>query len=311
MMAQRCLGGGVRAFALWCAAALIAGTVVVLAASTTITSSSTFAVAYAYSARVHGISFTSFDILGASSRGDSWSVGVPQTPIGDILVIPSDGVNAPYAATIAASSGRPSVMTTTHSQPFRRIPLTVRYESTLDPTAVTDWIDKSILVANGLFASQRMGIYLEKVAVDTYTMTGDTVLGCDYLNARSDTAAAHMIVYVGPLTSEMLKIGTTCTGVKKIALALDAQYDVLAHEVAHNLRLDHPPDILPSGCVATNIMVSTAASRTDATEGQIVRAHTHSESFLRVTGLAPSFASEWASMTIASIYKSVWPPTVP
>jgi hypothetical protein len=271
-------------------------------APATITANAAFGAAYKGESSSAYTEVVGTEVKGGPSKG-TWTATVQKCSLGVAVVIPKAGNTAPVILSGLAEGAAVNVTLSSAVYALRQIPLVFHVESTLGIDTVTPWITRAVTVTNALYAAERMGAYVTATIGSAFTLGPADTLDCDYLDGVTVPSDGSIHVYVGSLTAQMLMVGFTCTGVSKLAIAAGTQYDVLAHEVGHDLRLDHPTSPMPSGCIATNLMMPSATSRTDITEGQVIRAHTWSDSFLIPSAALPD-VTEWLN-----VYESFWTPT--
>jgi hypothetical protein len=222
---------------------------------------------------------------------------------GPAIVIAANAATAPITIPSLVEGRALTIALNPASVPQREIRLAFHVESSMLIDTVRPWIDRSLLISNALFRAQRMGIFIAASTVDRFTLPVGAKLDCAFLDGLGEPTDGMMHVYVGPLTREMMMVGATCTGVRKILITASCQPDVLAHEVGHNLTLMHPTSPYPNGCIESNLMAPTAPARTDVTEGQTARAHTVTSSFIG-SATAASTAAD-----LVPVYESFWPAT--
>ena len=128
------------------------------------------------------------------------------------------------------------------------------------------------------------------------------------IGARSGRINAYLVNLVDGSTSR----GNACAlGGGFVAIAAGAGADLLAHEIGHDLTLEHVDD-LAAGFSETNVMHSASSVREFFTEGQTFRAHTRPASALNALYGArsgqPTRSCDRDTLTLQcpAIHKRIW-----
>ena len=132
------------------------------------------------------------------------------------------------------------------------------------------------------------------------------------LQAAIGARAGRINVYLVGLVDGSTSRGTVCTiGGSFVAIAAGAGAELLAHELGHNLALEHVDD-LAAAFDPSNVMHSASNVREFLSEGQVFRAHLRSNSALNaVYGLRPGLPTrdcdrDTPTLTCPAIAKRLW-----
>jgi hypothetical protein len=226
---------------------------------------------------------------GFTMATDSMNVG-PRDGTGEVIAFGADRPVAVQAASFSTSLADQTV--TVPFAPLIDMPVTIWVLAapfaTQQQAALTLW-----QTAQGLFAAERLGVRLDALEIVDATgnpnATSWSAFACGANNAnvaalqaaigaRADRINVYLVNLVDGSTSR----GNACiVGGGFVAIAAGAGSDLLAHELGHDLALEHIDD-RTADFDATNIMHSASNVRQFLTEGQLFRAHVRQNSALNL-----------------------------
>ena len=234
-----------------------------------------------------GASTPAANYVGFTTATDSVNVG-PRSGIGEVIAF---GVERP--PTIRASSWATAVadqLVTVPLLPPLEIPVTIWVVAgpfaTTQQTALTLW-----QTAQVLFTDERLGVRMSALEVVDATANPNAgawlafACGTDNANVAAlqsaiGARAGRINVYLVALVDGSTSRGNVCTvGGGFAAIAAGAGAELLAHELGHDLALEHVDDLVAQFNTA-NVMHSASNVRQYLTEGQTFRAHVRSNSAL-------------------------------
>ncbi|MFO1316544.1 MAG: hypothetical protein U1F58_13150 [Burkholderiales bacterium] len=224
---------------------------------------------------------------GYTMQGDSVDVGT-RSGSGEVVAF---GIDRPPTVRPAAwATTLADQVVTVPFTPLLEIPVTIWVVAgpfaTTQQTALTFW-----QTAQLYFTNERLGVRMSALEIVDATANpgaaawtaftcGDANANAAALQGAIGNRAGRINVYVVGLVDGSTSRGNVCTvGGGFAAIAAGAGAELLAHELMHDLALEHVDDLV-ADFDATNIMHSASNVRRYLTEGQTFRAHLRSTSAL-------------------------------
>jgi hypothetical protein len=242
-----------------------------------------------------GASTAAANYQGFAMASDSINIG-PRSGNGEVIAF---GIDRPVA--VQAATWSTAVADQVVTVPFANlleIPVTIWVVAgpfpTTQQTALTLWQTAQIL-----FTNERLGVRM--TALEIVNATTDpaaaswSAFTCGTANANVASIQAaigarpgRINVYLVGLVDGSTSRGNACSiGGGFVAIAAGSGAELLAHELGHDLGLEHIDD-LTADFNPTNIMHSASNLRQFLTEGQTFRAHLRSNSAInQVYALRP------------------------
>ena len=256
---------------------------------------------------------------GFTMATDSMDVGPREGP-GEVIAF---GADRPVA--VQAASFSTALADQTVPVPFAPpidVPITIWVlaapYATHQNTALILW-----QTAHALFANERVGIRMDAVEIVDATQNPNAAAwsafacGANFANVAAMQAAIgarpdRINVYLVNLVDGSTARGNACiVGGGFVAIAAGAGSELLAHELGHDLALEHIDDRV-ADFDPTNIMHSASNTREYLTEGQLFRAHLRQNSALNlVYGARPGLPirncdRDTLTLDCPSIAKRLW-----
>ena len=266
-----------------------------------------------------GASTPAANYQGFTTTTDSVNIG-PRSGSGEVIAF---GIERPPTI-------RPSVWATAVADQLVTVPLLPRLGipvtiwvvagpfATTQQTALTLWQTAQIQ-----FTSERLGVRMSELEVVDATANPNAgawtsfTCGTDNANVAAlqgaiGARAGRINVYLVALVDGSTSRGNVCTvGGGFAAIAAGAGAELLAHELGHDLALEHVDDLVAQ-FNAANIMHSASNIRQYLTEGQTFRAHMRSNSALNsVYGLRSGLPvrdcdRDTPSLACPAIHRRLW-----
>jgi hypothetical protein len=206
---------------------------------------------------------------------------------------------------VAFGAGRPvAVHSTAFSTALADQTVTVPFAPAID-MPVTIWVVAAPFAARqqaaitwwqtaqALFAAERLGVRMDALEIVDATgnanapawssfACGPNNANVDAIRAAIGTRGDRINVYLVNLVDGSTSRGNACiVGGSFVAIAAGAGSELLAHELGHDLALEHVDD-RTADFDATNVMHSASNVRQFLTEGQLFRAHLRPTSALNM-----------------------------
>ena len=245
-----------------------------------------------------GSSTTSQPYTGFTMATDSTNVG-PRDGAGEVIAFGVDRPVALQPASFATSLADQTV--TVPFAPLIEIPITIWVVAAPFPTHQQAALDL-FQTAQALFTAERVGVRMSALEIVDATVnpaaSAWSAFTCGAGNANVAALQAaigarpgRINVYLVSLVDGSTSRGNACiVGGGFVAIGSGAGSELLAHELGHDLALEHVDD-LAADFDATNIMHSASNVRRFLTEGQLFRAHLRSNSAVNlVYGARPGLA---------------------
>ena len=257
---------------------------------------------------------------GFTMETDSTNVG-PRDGPGEVVAF---GVDRPVAVQPASFATALADQTVTVSfPPPIDVPVTIWVLAT--PFATQQQAALTLFqTAQALYGAERVGVRMSALEIVDATVNPAAsswsafTCGANNANVAALQAAVgarpgRINVYLVPLVDGSTSRGNACiVGGGFVAIAAGAGSELLAHEIGHDLALEHVDDLV-ADFDATNIMHSASNVRRFLTEGQLFRAHLRSSSALNlVYGARPGLAirdcdRDTPALDCPPIAKRLWP----
>ncbi|MDQ6618741.1 MAG: hypothetical protein M3Z31_03425 [Pseudomonadota bacterium] len=254
-----------------------------------------------------------------STPTDTVVVG-PRTGAGEVIAFSSR--RAVAVQQIAWTSGAGDQIVSVPLPAELAVPITIWVVAgpyaTTQQTALTLWS-----TAQQIYFDERMGVAMPLEVVDATSnvrAASWNAFTCGAGNAnlaalQADIGArpGRLNVYLVNLVDGSTSRGNACAvGGSFVAIAAGSGAELLAHELGHDLALEHIDD-LTSAFNTTNVMHPASNSRLYLSEGQILRAHLRSASAVNaLLGLRPGLVTrdcdrDTLTLVCPAISKRVWP----